>query len=409
MPAVVLFMVWRSRKQPAYRRRLLERFGYVKRLSGKPVIWIHAVSMGEVIAAEPLVNALLKLKPEYQILVTTITPTGSERVTAAWGDRVEHCYLAYDLYHSVKRFLNRTQPSYGFILETELWPNLYRQASRGGAKLMLCNARLSSNSMSGYLKVPGPKVINETLDCLTVVAAQTEADRQRYIDLGADSRVVEVAGNVKFDLKLPDDMPQREAEISRVFGDRPVWVAASTHPGEEEVALEAHKRVLEAVPNALLVLVPRHPDRFREVEELAKRQHWNVATRSSGDLCAAETQVFLGDTMGEMMTFYAGSHVAFVAGSFAHVGGHNVLEPAALKKPVVCGPELYNFERIAEQLRQVKGMAQVDDALGLGEVVASWLLDAESAAKVGEAAYKLVASNRGALARHLEIIERDIF
>jgi 3-deoxy-D-manno-octulosonic-acid transferase len=408
VPAVVLFMLWRSRKQPAYRRRMLERFGYVKRLSGKPVIWVHAVSMGEVIAAEPLVNALLERYPDHQILVTTITPTGSERVVAAWGNRVEHCYLSYDLYHSVKRFLSRTQPVCGFILETELWPNLYRQAQRRGTKLMLCNARLSEKSMSGYLKVPGPKVINETLACLTVVAAQTEADRQRYVALGANSQTVVVAGNVKFDLKLPDDMPEREAAIRQLFGERPVWVAASTHPGEEEIVLAAHRKVLEVVPNALFVLVPRHPDRFKEVAELLKRQQWTSATRSSGARCAAETQVFLGDSMGEMLSFYAASDVAFVAGSFAQVGGHNVLEPAALKKPVVCGPQLYNFERIAEQLRQIEGMRQVEDADALGTVVANWLQDPASAARVGNAAYQLVANNRGALERHLDIIERDI-
>lgn len=409
VPGVVLFMLWRSRKQPAYRRRMLERFGYVKRLRGKPVIWIHAVSMGEVIAAEPLVNALLELKPDHQILVTTITPTGSERVVAAWGDRVEHYYLCYDLYHAVKRFVSRAQPVYGFILETELWPNLYRQAQRSGAKLMLCNARLSSKSMSGYLKVPGPKVIADTLACLTVVAAQTEADRQRYIELGVSSACVEVAGNVKFDLKLPDDMPEREAIIRRLFGDRPVWVAASTHPGEEEIALETHRRVLQVIPTALLVLVPRHPDRFKEVADTLKRQQWAAVTRSSGHNCTPTTQVFLGDTMGEMLSFYAASDVAFVAGSFAQVGGHNVLEPAALKKPVVCGPQLYNFERIAEQLRQVEGMRQVEDANELAAVVTHWLQEPDAAAKIGNAAYRLVASNRGALARHLEIIERDIF
>ena len=409
MPAVVLFMLWRSRKQPAYRRRMLERFGYVKRLSDKPVIWVHAVSMGEVIAAEPLVNALLERKPDHQILVTTITPTGSERVVSAWGDRVEHCYLSYDLYHAVSRFLKRTQPRYGIILETELWPNLYRQASRSGAKLILCNARLSAKSMSGYLKVPGPKVIKDTLACLSVVAAQTEADKQRYVELGAAEHLVEVAGNVKFDLKLPADMSEREQQIRQVFGDRPVWVAASTHPGEEEVALEAHRLVLEKIPNALLVLVPRHPDRFKEVSELLKRQQWQFVRRSSSDQCGENTQVFLGDTMGEMLSFYAASDVAFVAGSFAQVGGHNVLEPAALKKPIVCGPQLYKFERIAEQLRQVNGMAQVDDAQALGETVADWLTAPQKAKEVGAAAYQLVASNRGALARHLDIIDRDIF
>ena len=387
----------------AYLQRLGERLGI-----GYPrlerCIWIHAVSVGEVVAAVPLIRALARRYPDRPLLVTTVTPTGAARVAALFGDEVQHTYIPFETPTMVDRFYAATNPDVALVLETEIWPNLYRGCGVRGIPLVLVSARISPKSVRSYRRLL--PLFRETLSHGIVIAAQSDADAKRFLSLGAAPERTRVTGNIKFDVELAPDLPLRGQELrSELFGDRPVWIAASTHEGEEELVLDAHRILIEKHPELLLLLVPRHPQRFQAVRELAAKQPMSVVARTEGVPCSAATQVFLGDTMGELPLFYAASDVAFVGGSLVPVGGHNLLEPAALGLPLLSGPHVFNAQEIADMFVARHACSIVNDSIELAGEVGRLLSDAATAARMGEAGRDILERNRGALARLMAMIE----
>lgn len=403
-PLLMLRLWARGIRYGDYHQRWRERFGHFEAPSfAAKSIWVHAVSLGEVNAAEPLITALMDRYPDRQIIVTTVTPTGSERVRHLFGDRVFHVYLPYDLPFSVARFLRRIRPALAVIVETEIWPNLYAACRKRGVALLIVNARLSRRSLRGYL--PLRPLARQALRCVDFVAAQSLTDAARYRLLGAIPSRISVAGNLKFDMPLPADLGLEASRMRKQWGEqRPVWIAASTHEGEEEQALQAHLQVLKRYPDALLLLVPRHPERFRMVEQSVRNLGFRTATRSQDRLPQASTQCFLVDAMGELMRFYAASDVTFVGGSLEPIGGHNVLEPAALAKPVLVGPHTFNFEGITRSLLHVGGALRIN-AQELGQCVLELLANAEERERMGEAARQVFERESGAVTRIMTRIE----
>jgi 3-deoxy-D-manno-octulosonic-acid transferase len=398
-PALWLGLWWKGRRDPAYRRRAPERFGHVPRIEGGVAIWVHAVSVGEVLAALPLIQALVARHGPGQVFVTTGTPTGSERVRAALGERVRHSYAPYDLPHTVHRFLERVRPRQVLVMETELWPSLFRQLARRGIPLIIGNARLSERSVRGYGRVRG--FAAAVLGDVTLVAAQSEADAARFRQLGAPR--VEVLGNLKFDIE-PDPAQVAQGRSLRArWGMAPVWIAASTHEGEEAAALAAHRQLRDAHPQAVLVLVPRHPPRFPDIRRLLESSGLSWAARSAG-WPETPPAVLLGDSMGEMWTYLALAEVAFVGGSLVPVGGHNVLEPAALGLPVLFGPHMHNFLPAQAALLDARGAQTVADAGALATALVSLFAQSERRRDRGAAAAAALTPHRGALAAHLRAL-----
>lgn len=404
-PILLIRLLWRGLRNPGYWQRWAERFGYGKALPpGRQVIWIHAVSVGEVQAALPLVNAIRERRREAGILVTTTTPTGSSRVAHALGEGVEHCYLPYDLPGPVRRFLDRTHPSLAVIMETELWPNLLHGCRIRNIPVLLANVRLSERSAAGYGRFR--HLVEEMLAGVSAVAAQGDADARRIIALGADPARVTVTGSVKFDINIPPSLREEAASLRRRLGsERSVWIAASTHDGEEHAVLEAFRKVRAAVPGALLMIVPRHPERFGTTETLVKRARFDYGLRSRARDSYRGIDVFIGDSMGELQMFYAASDVAFVGGSLVPVGGHNMLEAAALGIPVIFGPHVFNFASISARLLELDIARRVANAAELAEAVVAYLQDANTRHNVGQAAKRFVAENRGARDKVAEIID----
>lgn len=403
LPFIFLRLLLRSRRAPDYRRRWAERLGFCPHRLQK-CIWVHAVSMGETIAAIPLIKALKAQYPDVPLLVTNMTPTGSARVKAAFGDTVLNAYIPYDFPGGVSRFLDRIHPKILVVMETELWPVLFAACKKRNIPIIVTNARLSEKSALGYQRIAS--ITRDMLNTVCVLAAQTQADADRFIALGLPRDRIRITGNLKFDLELSSDLEAKGEALRQALGkDRWIWIAASTHPSEEEIMLAAHRMVLEKFPQALLILVPRHPERFDSVAAMAEQQGFSVVRRSSGLACRADTVIYLGDTMGEMMLMYSACDVACVAGSFAEVGGHNMLEPAVLHKPVITGPKLYNFAEISELLLTAGGMVKVNNAEELAAAVVRFFTDENDRRQTGDNAYRVVEMNRGALRRQLEEIK----
>lgn len=404
LPIALLRLLWRGRRAPAYRRRWGERLGFYGNRPMAAGLWIHAVSVGETQAAAPLIKHFLDQHPDLGVMVTTTTPTGSERLRALFEDRVRHVYVPYDLPLILSRFLDRVRPRLVLVMETEIWPNLLRVCAGRGIPVILGNARLSAASARGYARLGA--FARETFARLSLVAAQAEADAQRFIELGVPAERVRVTGSIKFDLRQPASLEDKAEAMRRLWGsDRPVWVAGSTHEGEEEPLLAAHRRIREALPQALLVLVPRHPERFDRVAALAARQGMPAVRRSSGAVCGPKEAVFLGDTMGELPVLIAAADAAFIGGSLVPVGGHNLLEAAAVGVPVAIGPHAFNFAAITRLLVEEGAAVQVADAEALIPVMIDWLSDAATRARIGEQGLQVVARNRGALERLLALVE----
>ncbi len=412
MPAVMLRLLWRSRKAPDYRRRWRERLGHCPwRLDGG-AIWIHAVSVGEVEAAIPLIEALRARHPERPFIVTTTTPTGSARIREAFGGQIHHAYLPYDLPRPLERFLERSRPACLLVLETEIWPNLFALCERRSIPTIIVNARLSARSAARYGHLG--RFIRRTLGHCRTIACQAPADADRFRGLGVDEERIAITGNIKFDRPLPEDIASRAAELRRLWqkGDGPsrfVWLAASTHEGEEAICLEAFERCRHHIPDLLLCLVPRHPERFSDVETLCRRAGHAVARRSripAGG--AADAAILIGDTMGELLAFYATADIAFVGGSLVPTGGHNVLEPAALARPILFGPAMFNFATIARQLLEHEAAIEVGSAEALAETITDLYRDAEERTRMGEAARAVCEENRGALERTVALIEQAL-
>lgn len=404
LPVYALYWIFRGTVNRAYWDHVGQRFGFGFPAIDDGCIWIHAVSVGEVQAAVPLVRALAARYPERRLLVTTVTPTGAARVRSVFGDSVSHSYIPFETPRAVRSFFNATGPVIALIMETEIWPNLYHECGWRRVPLVLVSARISPRSVRSYRKLL--PLFRETLSHGIVIAAQSEADAERFRSLGARPERTRVTGNIKFDIELPEDLAARGRELRRrYFASRPVWIAASTHHREEELLLEAQRALRQSLPDVMLILVPRHPERFENVRQLLARQGTGFVTRTSGILPSGGDSVFLVDTMGEVPLFYASADVAFVGGTLVPVGGHNLLEPAALGLPVVTGPHLFNTQDIADKFTAIGALIRVDTAGELAAAVTRLLQNGEEAERLGRLGKELVAGNRGALDRLMRLVE----
>ena len=404
-PLIVLRLVYRASKAPAYGQRIAERFGFFSGPDLSASIWIHSVSVGETIAAAPIVTRLQQQYPNTPIVVTTMTPTGSERVRALFGDSVFHVYAPYDLPGAVKRFLRRVQPKLLVIMETELWPNTLHACRQRNIPVLLANARLSAKSAAGYQRFSG--LTKPMLRNLSQVVAQTQADAERFLQLGLPSDSITVSGSIKFDIEISEQLKETAAALKSQWshdGQRPLLLAASTHNGEDEIILEAFKQLLVTHPKLLLLLVPRHPERFDGVHSLAQRLGFNTGRRSTGKVPDASTQLVIGDSMGELLLFYGVSDIAFVGGSLVNTGGHNTLEPAAWGRPVITGESDFNFLEISALLQKQGGLKKVSDSAALAKCVLSLLGSEQKRTQMADAAQSVVANNRGALNQLLKTI-----
>lgn len=405
LPYALGNLLWRGLRYRAYWRRWPERFGFVASLRGQRTLWVHAVSVGEVRSAAPLVSALVGRYPEHRIVVTTMTPTGSEQVRELFGGRVSHCYVPYDFPDAVRRFLDRVRPEVAVIAETEFWPNIFAECGRRRIPLLLVNGRVSQASLRGYLRVPN--IARTMLANADLLCAQTKADAQRLRNLGAPEHLVHVTGNLKFDVELPAQLLEEALTLRGHWGrERPVWIAASTHAGEERKVLDAFAKLAPRYPKLLLVLVPRHPERFQAVARLCRQRGFAVALRSRtpGQLPPG-TQVLVGDTMGELQRLYAAADIAFIGGSLVPHGGQNLLEACAVHVPVVFGPHMFHFEEISAMALERGAARQVLDAHGLVAAIALYFDQPDLRRAAGSAAHTLITDNRGALARTLGLVE----
>lgn len=410
LPIVLLRLLWRSRRAPAYRERWGERVALFPREQLEQMradIWVHAVSVGEVQAAQPLIRHLLGADPPLSVMVTTTTPTGARRLHELFGDRVRHCYTPLDAPPIMRRFLDAVAPTLVLVLETEIWPNMLLGCEQRGIPVILANARLSERSARGYSRAR--PFAARIMSRFALIAAQTDEDAARFAELGVSVERIAVTGSIKFDSRMPASLPDQAEVMRRGWGcNRPVWVAASTHEGEEEAVLAAHEQVLVLHPDALLVLVPRHPERFDRVAALIQRQGLSMARRSRGDPVTDRTRVYLGDSMGELTAMLAAADAAFIGGSLVPVGGHNALEAAAVGIPTVVGPEVFNFTAITELLVREDAAKQVADADALAACISDWLGDATERSRIGENGLRVVERNRGALKRLLTLVETHL-
>lgn len=406
LPLVFLRLLWRSRATPAYRRRWGERLGLAPggesraaRPDPGPVLWLHAVSLGETLAARPLVEFLLAEFPGTPVLVTTTTPTGSRQVTALFGERVLHVYAPLDTPGAVDRFLARYRPRLLLLIETELWPNLLHGCRQRHCPVLLANARLSERSFRGYARLG--QFGHRLLACVSHVACQTQDDASRFAALGVPADRLSVCGNIKFDLDVGGSLPDRIRSLVDEWrcAGRFVFAAASTHAGEDEAVLAAFATLRRQVPDALLLLVPRHPERFEAVHGLCAVAGWQTCRRSLGESPGADTAVLLGDTVGELLLLLGVADVAFVGGSLVPRGGHNLLEPAALGVPALSGESLFNFTAVRDLLLASGALALVEDAEDLGRVLCELAGDPARRQAMGSAGSRAVAGNRGARAQ----------
>lgn len=387
----------------SYRHKFGQRFGFSYPKLNR-TIWIHAVSVGEVVAAAPLIRSLQKKYPDNPLLVTTVTPTGAARVEALFGDSVHHAYIPFEVPLAVNEFFSAVKPVIALIMETEIWPNLYRGCGVRDIPLVLVSARISPKSVDSYRKLL--PLFRETLSHGIVIAAQSEADAKRFLSLGASAERTRVTGNIKFDVELSENLAKRGLRFRQeTFADRPVWIAASTHEGEERLVLDAHAALMRSHPDLVLILVPRHPQRFVSVRELLEKRSVGFVARTDDRPCDARTSVLLGDTMGEVPLFYAASDVAFVGGSLVPIGGHNLLEPAALGVPIVTGPHVFNAQAIADRFVTQDACRMVNDADQLQTEIQKLLDDSQAAARLGENGRDILEKNRGALLRLMGLIE----
>ena len=396
-PFVFIRLLWLGTKNPDYLKRWPERFGFLPELQiTKPLVWLHAVSVGEVQAAKPLVEQLLKKHPDRQLLITTTTPTGMATVKQLFGERVLQLYFPYDLPLSISRFLNKLNPKLLIVMETEIWPNLYRRCHFRNIPIALINARLSERSSGGYRRFP--RLTARTLQYVSLISAQTRADAERFLLLGANPDTVGVAGNLKFDVTQPHSISEKGQVLRRFFSvNRTIWIAASTHEGEEKIVLEAFKEVILHDPDCLLIIAPRHLERFQAVTDLCKKAGFNTVKHSEKENYSGATQIYVLNTLGELPAFYATSDISFVGGSLVPSGGHNMLEPASLGIPIICGEYLYNFTEVADLLKQEHALFLVSTAKELAETVIKLLSDANLRHNMGERARKVFFGNQGSV------------
>ncbi len=409
LPLVIARLLWRARSAPAYGQRWSERFGFFPaRDSSLPAIWVHAVSVGETLAALPMIRALQERYPDHQLVVTTTTPTGSERVKAALGESVFHVYAPYDLPDCLNRFLERTRPALAIIMETELWPNTIAACARQQVPLVVANARLSEKSARGYQRLS--RIARPMLASIRCVAAQHEDDGERFVSLGLPASALAVTGNIKFDLTL--DQPQRELAQQfrqRWCGDlqRPILIAASTHEGEDELLLRTYEYICQLRPELLLLIVPRHPERFESVYQLACARY-KTSKHSDGQVLSGDTQVLIGNTMGELMPMLGASDFVFMGGTWVDNGGHNFIEPAAWGKPIFSGSSLFNFAEVSRLLIEAQALTLVETPELLAQQVLQLIEKPQLVGHRGEAGQRVAEANRGALVKLLAVIDKEL-
>lgn len=403
VPLFIFRLVRRGFRDRNYWSRWGERFGFSNLAQLQGSVWVHAVSVGEVQAAAPLIRHFLKDK-QTPVVVTTMTPTGSQRVRSLFQGQVRHVYAPYDLPDAVHRFLSCIRPVRVIIMETEIWPNMISWCFKRNIPVVLANARLSERSASGYRRIP--RLGRLALRRLTRIAAQSHADAERFINLGADRRQIRVTGSIKLDITPPASLREQGAALRRQLGEgRRIWVAASTHAGEEEQVLKAYRAVSHTVPDCLLVLVPRHPERADEVEQVCRRHGFHVLRRSRAGPGSVPRDVYVVDTLGELTGFFAASDLAFIGGSLVPVGGHNMVEASSLGVAVVFGPWLFNFQEISQQLLEHDAARKVENAEDLAATVTTLLGDANLRHEIGQRGRQFVVSNQGALQRLLDLID----
>jgi 3-deoxy-D-manno-octulosonic-acid transferase len=409
LPFILLRLLFRGLAAPNYRKRWRQRFGFfTPPESAKETIWLHAVSVGETLAAVPLVKALQVKYPDHRLLITCMTPTGSDRITAAFGDSVDHSYAPYDMPDAVARFIQRVQPKMLIIMETELWPNTIAACHKRQIPVILANARLSEKSARGYARVRG--LSGPMFAQLTAVVAQHEDDGTRFAALGLPADNLHISGNIKFDLDLNAEIRQAAESLKQQWrgeNQRPILLAASTHRGEDEIILQAFGQIKQRVHNALLVLVPRHPERFNQVGDLCLDAGYSLARRSSNDP-VEQADILLGDSMGELMTFFGACDIAFIGGSLVSNGGHNMIEPAAWGKPTLSGLSVFNFAEVSRLLAEAGGLALVEDTVALAETVIELIENPERAQQMGQQAQQVAEANRGALERLLMVVDNNL-
>lgn len=406
MPFVLLRLWRRGKVSPAYRQRISERFGFFAAFkSEKPVVWFHTVSVGEFIGAQPLIKHLLA-RSDISLVVTTTTPTGSERVRAVFGEQVFHVYSPYDTPDAVARFLTRTQPQLMLTMETELWPNVLAACAARKIPTLLINGRLSEKSARGYQKFS--RLTRPMLESLSAAAIQNREDAARFSALGLADHKQIVTGNIKFDLTLDEQVIAKAQHLKNQINaktTRAVFIAASTHAGEDEIILDAFIRLKKLDPQLLLILVPRHPERFDRVAEQCAQTQLNVVRRSSQqDL--SECDILVGDTMGELLALYGASDIAFVGGSLVANGGHNFIEAAVWGLPLLSGPHVFNFAEVARLLNSSGALLTVQDAEQLAKNVGELLEHPARAIALGQAASAVAEANRGALTKTQAFVDK---
>ena len=397
-PYLLLRLWWKGRRLPAYKQRIAERFSLNMRGDESVDIWVHAVSLGEVIAVTPLIDALIN--KHWRILITTMTPTGAERVRVRFGDKVIHRYVPYDLPWVIKRFFKTTKPQLGLIVETELWPNLIHYATQAEVPLFLINARLSACSYQGYKRVKF--LFKPILNQFKAIFAQSEEDAKRFKALGAESSKVMVLGNMKFDLQTKNINSETFLELKNCWGaERIAVIAASTHEGEEQQLLSRLKRLQKELPKMVLLIAPRHPERFQKVYQLCVEQGFKTGLRSQIESLNSDNEIVILDSLGELLGFYQISDYAFVGGSLVPVGGHNVLEPIAMQVPVFSGPEIHNFKTICRDLQEAKAIELAEHADDLIDKIIALHRDERRKRSLIENATAVLEANKGAVERYL--------
>lgn len=401
-PYLLLRLWWKGKSLPAYRQRIAERFSLDKRPVEQIDIWVHAVSLGEVIAVTPLIDCLLA--KQMRILITTMTPTGAERVQARFGDKVVHRYIPYDLPWAVRRFFKKIKPRLGLIVETELWPNLIYYATKSQIPLFLINARLSERSFKGYKKVEF--LFKPVLNQFKFIFTQCSDDAKRYRGLGAEENRVIVLGNMKFDLQTQNINSELLLKLKSCWGaERTVVMVASTHDDEELQLLTRLKKLQDSLQNMILLIAPRHPERFQKVYQLCLAQGFNTGLRSQMETLNPENEIVVLDSLGELLGFYQISDYAFVGGSLVPVGGHNVLEPIAMRVPVFSGPHIHNFKTICRDLQEAQAIELAENADDLIEKIVVLHQDEAKKRRLVDNASKVLESNKGAVQRYMAQIE----
>ena len=401
-PFIWLRLKWRARRAPAYAQHWDERLGRLPFNLHEKSIWVHSASLGETIAAAPIIKFLQDTYPHIPLVLTAMTPTGRAKAQSFQNQNTHICYVPYDYPFAIKAFLQRTQPRLAIFMETELWPNILALCGKQNIPFFLANARMSEKSQRGYLRIAS--LTRYMLQQVSLVAAQTQDDARRLIELGVAKQKMHITGSLKFDMKMPADLTEQAKALRRHYGEnRQVFIAASTHEGEDKLILQSFLVLKKEFPHLLLVLVPRHPERFATVAELCQQTGLQVRRRSE-TLPDENTDIYVGDTMGELLLLYATADIAFVGGSFIVQGGHNPLEPAALGVPIFMGPHVFNFAEIVRLLKKSGGLVQVNPT-ELEKNIAIWLHDHALRQEKGQAAKQVVIDNRGALQRQLDLLK----